>query len=74
MEAEQPDKLLQFANTGHGTDRKAIPLLPAEPPPKEETVTTKTVERTLPMPQTAIQKPKGGPRARQCSLLPRPDE
>ena len=58
MEAEQPDKLLQFANTGHGTDRKSISLLPAEPAPKEETVTTKTVERTLPMPQTAIQKPK----------------
>ncbi len=59
MEDEQPDKLLQFVNTGHGADKKMISLLPAESP-SAETVVTKTVERTLPMPQkAAIPKPKG---------------
>lgn len=57
IEAEQPDQLLQFTNTGHGTDRKAISLLPSEPS-VEESVTTKTVERTLPMPQEAIEGPE----------------
>ncbi len=59
VEAEQPDKLLQFTNTGHGADRKEISLLPAESPSEEPGV-IETVERTVPMPQTAaIPKPKG---------------
>ena len=58
MEDEQPDKLLQFDNTGHGADKKLIPLLPPEPT-AETIVVKKTVERTWPMPQKAIPKPKG---------------
>ena len=57
IEAEQPDQLLQFSNSGQGADRKAISLLPSEAP-EGESATVGTVERTLPMPQTAIQKPE----------------
>lgn len=56
MEDEQPEKLLQFANTGHGADKKPISLIPATPGDKT-VVTEKTVEKTLPMPQKAIKKP-----------------
>ena len=57
IEDEQPDKLLQFTNSGHGADRKLISLLPREPS-GESTVISETVERTLPMGQKAIPKPK----------------
>lgn len=56
MEDEQPDKLLQFANTGHGADQKPISLIPAAP--ADKAVAEKTVEKTMPMPQRAIPKPK----------------
>lgn len=55
MEDEQPDKLLQFVNTGHGADKKPISLIPATPADKA----AKVVEKTLPMPQKAVPKPKG---------------
>lgn len=55
LEDEQPEKLLQFANTGHGADKKPISLIPAAPADKTAVV----VEKTLPMPQKAIPKPKG---------------
>lgn len=58
VEDEQPDKLLQFTNSGHGADRKLISLLPPEPS-GESTVISETVERTLPMGQKALPKPKG---------------
>src|SRR5271157_1553989 len=47
MEDEQPEKLLQFVNTGHGADKKPISLIPAAPADKTAVI----VEKTLPMPQ-----------------------
>ena len=59
MEDEQPDKLLQIGNTGHGAEKKPISLIPAVPASAGETVVAeKTVERTLPMPQKAIPRSK----------------
>jgi hypothetical protein len=60
MEDEQPDNLLQFANTGHGVDRRPISLTPPEPAATDKkAATTKTVKRTVPMPEKAIPKPEG---------------
>jgi hypothetical protein len=56
MEDDQPDKLLQFANTGHGADKKLFSLIPTTP--GDKTAVAKPVDRTLPMPQKAIPKPK----------------
>jgi hypothetical protein len=58
MEDQQPNKLLQFDNTGHGADKELIPPLPLEPT-GETTVVTKTVERTWPMPQKGDTQTEG---------------
>jgi pSer/pThr/pTyr-binding forkhead associated (FHA) protein len=52
MEDEKPDKLLQFANAGHGVDKKLIGLSPLALH-GDQTIST-TQERTTPLPHKDI--------------------